>query len=179
MDKRQVYYKGKGVLVETIEADLGSFVPYVRENEIREVKELNGLEIGEAVKYSFKSSNKCFSYIYNNQTLVIMGVRDLPIASPMSARLGILDGRGGVPFLLSTDKASEFKFEITRRVTPIVLEEIKKGYDFLTTWAPEYMTEMYKLAIRFGGFKVVEFVRLQSGTLCKRIAWHRNWKEVE
>lgn len=178
MDSRKVYFKGRGEMVSALEADMEDFIPRIRAREVEEIQGLNNMDVDEAVRFSYKMSHKKFSYLANGKVLVMAGVADLPRNSTMSGKLGALDGKGGIPFLLSTDDSTEYKFEIARRCAPILFKEIKEGYDFLTIWTADNMTELYKLASH-GGFRAIEIAKHPvTNAVYKRLAWYRHWKEV-
>lgn len=171
---RTIYYEGIGKFVSAKPEDLDSLIPNIREREVREVRELDGSDIESIARRSYEISHKNFTYFgKENQVLVMCGVTDLPFNSSMSRQLGALDGKGGIPYLFSVDLASNYKFEIARRAAPIFFKEIKKGYDFLTTWTPDYMVELFKLA-SLGGFKVKEIaVHNVNKIVLYRVEWSR------
>ena len=178
MDKRKVYYEGRGQMVSFLLSDLDTFIPAMRNKEAQEIKDIDKMAVEDAVRYSYEAAQKRFSYIVDGQILVIAGVADLPSNAVISRRLSLLDGKGGIPYLFSVDASTGYKFEIARSCAPILFREIKEGYDFLTIWVAEYMTELFKLAL-LGGFKPVERgVHPISKAIFIRVAWHRDWEEV-
>ena len=176
MARRKVLYEGMGRMVTSRECDLNSLIPRVRQRETKEICDMDDMMLDDAVRFSYNTAKKRFSYLTKDGSVLVMaGVADLPSNSVMSQRLGIMDGKGGIPYLFSVEMATQYKFEIARKCAPIFLNEIKKGYDFLTIWVADYMSELYKLA-SFGGFRQVEMaVHPVSKTAFIRIAWHRCW----
>lgn len=172
---RTIYFKGIGTFVSSKPEDLDVLIPLIREREIKEVRDIDdSQQIEGAVRLSYKISHKNFTYLGKNKEVLLMcGVTDLPCNGTMSENLGALDGKGGIPYLFSTDMATDYKFEVVRRIAPIFFKESKKGYDFLTTWVPDYMVELFKLASR-GGYKIKEVaVHNKSKAILYRVEWSR------
>lgn len=170
-----VYYQSHEITVrDSLESDMDNFIPNIREIEIRETFSLAGCGIDEAVRSSYRLANKRISCADSSGSIVIMvGVGDLPYNCGHSPRLGLLDGKGGTLFSFSTKRSTAHSLELTRRASPIIYNELKRGYDFLSVWVADYMTSALKLAAMHG-FKIADITVSQDGTIFKRIDWHRS-----
>ena len=59
---------------------------------------MDDMMLDDAVRFSYNTAKKRFSYLTKDgRVLVMAGVADLPSNSVMSQRLGIMDGKGGIP----------------------------------------------------------------------------------
>ena len=103
--------------------------------------------------------------------LILCGVAPIERPAGVSRRIGLLAGRGGLPWALSRPEASGYKLEIVGRAAPAFFREIKAGYDYLTCWAGGWMTELFKLFARHDFFPI-ERAEYMGETLV-RMEWRR------
>ena len=171
MDRR-VFYEGRGRLVSAVMADASQLAPYVRERELREMAFFEGGTIAERIRLSIERSEKAFAFLSKEGTaLILCGVAPIERPAGVSRRLGLLAGRGGLPWALSRPEASGYKLEIVGRAAPVFFREIKAGYDYLTCWAGGWMTELFKLFARHDFFPA-ERAEYMGETLV-RMEWRR------
>lgn len=98
MDRR-VFYKGRGRLVSAVMADASELAPYVRERELREMAFFEGGTIEERIRLSIERSEKAFAFLSKEGTaLILCGVAPIERPAGVSRRLGLLAGRGGLPW---------------------------------------------------------------------------------
>ena len=121
MDRR-VFYEGRGRLVSAVMADASQLAPYVRERELREMAFFEGGTIAERIRLSIERSEKAFAFLSKEGTaLILCGVAPIERPAGVSRRLGLLAGRGGLPWALSRPEAVS--------LLPIGVREVKGEFE--------------------------------------------------
>lgn len=168
-----VYYRGRITVRDAVESDIEALIPNIRDKEIRETLSLAGYGIDEAVRNSYSLANKRLSCIApDGEVIVMMGSADLRYNCGHSLRLGLLSGYGGTLFSFSAESSSRYALELVRRAGPVMYRELTSGYDFMSVWVADYMTEALKWAAMHG-FKTVEIAVGDDGTVFRRIEWRK------